>query len=248
MGTIVAIGGGELRDLETLPIDREIVRLTGRRAPRVLFVPTASGDAVTYWNTFNKVYGRKLGCRTDVLYLLRRGLRIEEIERSIMSAEAIYVGGGNTLRMMRRWRLFGVDRVMRRAYEEGIVLSGLSAGANCWFRYSTSDSRRFYDSTDERLIRVRGLGLVDAVVSPHHITEPNRDPGLVEVMRRTRGVGLALDDWAAIEIRDGEYRVLAARDGVGIRRVTVQRGVVVQERVERSSKYRPLEGLLEPAR
>ncbi len=72
--TIVAIGGGELKHGETLPVDRAIVKLAKKKRPRALFIPTASGDALGYWETFQAVYGKKLGCQTDVLFLLREKL------------------------------------------------------------------------------------------------------------------------------------------------------------------------------
>ncbi len=71
MKKIVAIGGGELKSLETLRIDKEIIRLSGKKHPKALFVPTASGDSEAYWKTFQRVYGKRLGCKTDVLYLLK---------------------------------------------------------------------------------------------------------------------------------------------------------------------------------
>ena len=70
MGKIVAIGGGEIATGETRSIDRAIIALTGVDRPRALFVPTASSDSEGYWQVFRAVYGKRLGCRTDVLYLL----------------------------------------------------------------------------------------------------------------------------------------------------------------------------------
>ncbi len=246
-GTIIALGGGELRELETLSIDEEIIARTGKRSPRVLFIPTASGDSVSYWNTFNKVYGRRLGCRTDLLNLITADHAPSDISRTISSADAIYVGGGNTLKMMRRWRFLGVDTMLREAYERGTVLSGLSAGAICWFAHGTSDSRRFYNPSNDRLIRVRGLGLVDALFSPHHLTEPARERGIADIMRRTPGVGLAVDDCAAILITGGNYRIIGSRPDVGVRRVFVRRGETIIEPIAATDEMRPLNDLLNPS-
>ncbi len=227
--TIVAIGGGELGQHETLPIDREIVRLTGLASPRALFIPTASGDAEGYRASFEAVYGGELGCRVDALCVARERMPYEEIERRILGADLIYVGGGNTLAMMRRWRLLGIDRALRLAWERGIVLAGLSAGANCWFRHATSDAPRFADPNDLTLLRVRGLGFLAATGSPHHLTEPHRRQGLIDVMRRTPGTGLAIDDWAALEVRADRYRVLRARQDAGIHKVRFDRGRLLHE-------------------
>ena len=167
MGKLVAIGGGEMAERETLAIDREIVSLTGKDRPNALFIPTASGDSPEYWQSFREVYGQELGCETDVLYLLGVSPTTEELERMILSVDLVYVGGGNTLKMMRRWRKLGVDRVLNEAYRKGVVLSGLNAGCICWFSWGHSDSMAFYRSDSWRYIRVRGMGLIDALVCPH---------------------------------------------------------------------------------
>lgn len=78
MGTIIAIGGGELRDLETFLIDEYIVKSTGKKNPKALLIPTASNDAKGYMDTFNKVYGEKLGCITDSLLLVTENLSEED--------------------------------------------------------------------------------------------------------------------------------------------------------------------------
>ena len=172
MGKLVAIGGGEMAERETLAIDKEVVFLTGKDHPNALFIPTASGDSPEYWQSFQEVYGQELGCETDVLYLLGVSPTTEELERKILSAYLVYVGGGNTLKMMRRWRKLGVDRVLSEAYREGLVLSGLSAGCICWFSWGHRDSMAFYRSDSWRYIRVRGMGLIDTLVCPHFAGSP----------------------------------------------------------------------------
>ncbi len=220
--TIVAIGGGELKDLETLPIDRAIVKLSNKKHPKALFIPTASNDAPLYWETFQAVYGKKLGCETDVLFLIREKLSKKQIEAKILTADIIYIGGGNTLRMLRVWRKYGMDKLLRKAYEKGAILSGVSAGAIAWFRYGSSDSRRFMKDGKEKnsLMRVSALGLLSFTLSPHHIREKKlRDPGIREMMRRTPGVALALDDNSAILVQDDRYEVLRSKPDVGIKKV-----------------------------
>jgi dipeptidase E len=95
MGKIVAIGGGEIKDKETEKIDRLILELTGKSKPNILFLPTASSDAEGYWITF-KEYFSSLGAIPSVLKLVENSPSHNEIERIILSSDAIYVGGGNT--------------------------------------------------------------------------------------------------------------------------------------------------------
>ena len=135
MGKIVAIGGGSMQERETLAIDREVVRLAGKRRPRALFIPITSYDNPERYEIFQEVYGGDLGCVTDVLNLLGVSPSRKELEEKILSSDLIYVSGGNTLKLMRRWRRLGVDKILELAHDMGIVLAGLSAGAICWFKY-----------------------------------------------------------------------------------------------------------------
>ena len=99
--TIVAIGGGKIATRQTLPIDRHIIRLSKKKNPRLLFVPTASSDSEIYWKQIRKYFGDFLKCKTDVLFLMKEKPSREQIRHKISAADIIYVGGGNTLQMMR---------------------------------------------------------------------------------------------------------------------------------------------------
>ncbi len=96
--TIVAIGGGLIRTRSTEAIDREIIRLSGKRQPRALLIPTASSDHHLYWERFQRYFGGYLKCATDVLYLIREHPSYAEIRKKILAAHIVYFGGGNTLR------------------------------------------------------------------------------------------------------------------------------------------------------
>jgi dipeptidase E len=187
MGKIVAIGGGEMKLGENTEIDREIISLKGNAHPHLLFLPTASNDTVTYYEAIKRHFGQELGCRTDVLFLIHDKPQVKEIEKKILSADAVYVGGGNTEKMMRVWRRTGAAQVLKQAYERGIVLSGISAGAICWFRWGNSDSR-ILASTSSGLIRVSGLDLVHALYYPHFDAESHRHESLIIMMVKTKEV------------------------------------------------------------
>lgn len=243
MGKIVAIGGGEIKELDTLAIDKEIVKLTGKSNPRALFIPTASGDAEGYWQTFQEVYGKRLGCKTDVLKLTKENYSKKEIQEKILSADLIYVGGGNTLKMMKLWRAKEVDKFLEKAYENGTVLSGLSAGAICWFRYGCSDSRKFSNPEDNSFMRVRGLDLINFTLSPHHIRENNRDKGLVRLMQKNYGIAIALDDNCALEIVGDKYRLITSKQGAGAKKVYRRGTQVHSEKILQKENYTPLSEL-----
>jgi dipeptidase E len=243
MGKIVAIGGGEIKDLDTLPIDREIVKLTGKQNPKALFIPTASNDAEGYWQTFQKVYGEMLGCKPEVLYLIKEHPSRKEIEEKILGSDLIYVGGGNTQKMLETWQENDVNNILMKAYNKGVVLSGLSAGGICWFAYCCSDAPRFSNSEDKTLVILKGLNFVNLTVSPHHIRESHRDNGLVKLMRNTPGVAIALDDNCALEIVDGNYRLLTSKEGAGAKKIYYSKGQPHLERIDIVNVYTPISEL-----
>lgn len=249
-GHFISIGGGRIRvpvgrRPQTTTIDEQIVAAACRRRPRVLFIPTASEDAPDYCQAFERHYGKGLGCRVDSLLLSRSRPAARDMRERILASDIIYVGGGNTLKMMKLWRQLGVDQWLNQARRQGTVLAGLSAGAICWFRWGNSDSRKFSNPKDKSLIRVRGLEFVNALCCPHYDVEAHRQPALRNMMRTTPGVAIALDNCAAIEIHDDRYRILRSRPRAGGWRVYWSRGRYHRERLIASEHYQPLDGLLD---
>jgi dipeptidase E len=243
-GAIVAIGGGNIRTGETRRIDERVVELTGTSSPRVLFVPTATVDRPEYIESFRRVYGDDLGCRVDVLALYADRSARTAMAGLVAAADAIYVGGGNTLRMMMLWRRLGVDRLLRAAHERGAVLAGTSAGGICWFRDGHSDSRSY--SAGEKswqFIKVRGLGLIDATFCPHYHAE-KREGSVSRMVARDGGVVVACDNCTAIEVVDGRWRVYRSRRMGKAYRIVREHGVGVVERLPADHEFRPMEMLV----
>lgn len=246
MGKIVAIGGGDLRTLQTLDIDREIVELSGKERPKALFIPTASSDSVEYWEAFDRAYGGELGCDTDVLYMLGKRPPQERLQDAVLGADVIYVGGGNTLKMMRRWRLLGVDKLLETAYVGGTVLAGLSAGCICWFSYGHSDSMSFYTEDDDwSYIRVKGMGFIDAFGCPHYNGETRQSD--FQAMMRDRpgiGIGIGVEDCCALEVVDGSYRIITSHEDAAAYRIERSRGGLLVDQIPQSRAFAPLADLL----
>jgi len=216
--TIVAIGGGELGESETLPIDKKIVALAKKVNPKVLFIPTASNDAKGYCDTFQKVYGDKLHCHIDFLLLTKEELTKKEIKQKILSANIIYVGGGDTLKMLKIWQKQGVDKILQQAYKKGIILTGISAGAICWFKYGVSDAIK--SPTHKKLFgRVKGLNFLqnNIIISPHHIREKEiRTKSIQKIIAHTPNTCLAIDDNAALVIQDDNYKIWNSKQSTQI--------------------------------
>jgi dipeptidase E len=218
MKTIVAIGGYEYENEKThefdtpLAIDRDIVDLAGKKKAKVLFIPTASSDSVGYVEAWLKNYRDKLGCSTEVLRLISEKPTLKEIQSKLDWADVIYVGGGNTLKMMKKWRRLGVDKMLTRAYATGKILCGVSTGSICWFEYGISDSLHFYDAKETKYIKVRGLGFLKGVHNPHFGSEREdcryRTKGMKEVMQRSKGKCFGVPDACAVIFEEKSYRVI----------------------------------------
>src|ERR1051325_7858025 len=126
-GVIATLGGGGfLMEPRNRRLDNWLLSLTRKRRPRVLFLPTASGDAARYVARFHRAFpsGAHLG-------LFNRTVR--DLRSFVLQHDVVYVGGGNTANMLAIWRVHGLDAILREAYENGTLLCGVSAGANCWF-------------------------------------------------------------------------------------------------------------------
>lgn len=138
-GRIVAIGGGGFSTEDySLRQERWLLSLARRPQPRVLFVGTASGDRELYQLRFLRAFAR-LDCVADTLAFFPYDMR-RDYAAAVAEADLVFVGGGNTPAMLAVWQSFGFDAALRRAWQAGTVLAGISAGANCWFEHYVTDS------------------------------------------------------------------------------------------------------------
>ena len=144
MKKIIAIGGGELRERTTLKIDEYLANLAKAHAGEIranaLFIPTASHDFMPYYNTFHKVYTGVFNIKTDVALTVFKEPDMEKMKAKFEKADMIYVGGGDTVFMIEHWKQSGLLPLIEDAYNRGVIIAGLSAGAICWFSDIYTDS------------------------------------------------------------------------------------------------------------
>ncbi len=170
MRRIVAIGGGDIKLETTRKIDEYVINLTGKKNPLTVFLPTASGDNLNYQETF-KAYYESLG--SNVLSInLREIDDKDKIREMMLSSDIIYIGGGNTERMLRIFKRYGVKDILLEAYNKGIILTGLSAGCACYFKGCLSDCNRS-TGLENPLRYLECLGYVNYINTPHY-NEPER--------------------------------------------------------------------------
>jgi peptidase E len=224
---IVAMGGGGFSMEPDNPLlDRHVLSLARRPDPRVCFVATASGDAESYRLRFHRAFSA-LPCRPGDLTLFDR--EVDDLRGFVLDQDVIYVGGGSTANLLAVWRVHGLDGVLREAWEQGVVLCGLSAGMNCWFEASVTDS-----FAKHRLAPLRdGLGLLPGSACPHFDGEAERRPAYRRfVAEGALPAGLAADDGAALVFDGSElHEVVASRPQAAAYRVGHRDGELVEERL-----------------
>lgn len=221
---IVAMGGGGFSDDDPM-IDDFVLGLTRKDRPRVCFIGTASGDAATYAERFYRAFTART-CEPSHLPLFQPPY--PAIAEQLLAQDVIYVGGGATANMLAVWKIHGVDEVLRRAWERGVILCGVSAGAMCWFEAGPTDS------LGPDLAPMHGmLGLVPGSFCPHYDSEPARRPAFHRFVREGRlPPGLATDDGVALHVGSDVLEVVANRRGIAAHRVDLRDGEVVETRVE----------------
>lgn len=176
-------------------MDRWLLSLTGKPRPRVLFVPTAGGDAAHQLTRFHRAFANH-ACEHEHLALFNRTVR--DLREHVLKHDLIYVGGGNTANLLAVWRVHGLDAILREAWQNGIVLCGVSAGAICWFESGVTDSFGL-----ELQPLTNALGFLPGSFCPHYDGEPQRRPAFQRLVReRVLPPGYAADDGAAILFED----------------------------------------------
>lgn len=250
MRKLIAIGGGDntpgdFPNKGVFAFDKEIVKLVGKKNPKLLFVPTATKDWQGYIDAIDRYFGKRLKCKIDVLRVVAERPSSKVIKEKIRNADIIYVGGGNTLYLIKKWKSLGIARLLFEAWKKGTVMSGLSAGAICWFRYGTSDSRMLTDPTFKDYIRVSGLGWFNLTLSPHHQKEKKRKSSLIKQIKKHGGVGLALDDWAAIEILGDKFRIITTKPIAKAFKVYKNNQKLIYQELPKN-KFFPLSELMQP--
>lgn len=203
MKRIIAIGGGELRERTTLIIDEYIANLAKERAgdkrANALFIPTASHDFMPYYNTFHKVYTGVFDIKTDVALTVFKEVDLERMRAKFEKADVVYVGGGDTVFMIESWKQSGLLDLIKDAYDRGIVIAGLSAGAICWFSDIYTDSLKTDDGVKYAMFK--GLGWIDGVVSPHY---NQRVDDFDKIVAENFSTAYGIEDDSALLIENGE--------------------------------------------
>ena len=191
---IIAIGGGGFgRNPGEGIIENYILNQSNAKNPNICFIPTATGDNEAYKNNYYATF-TKLNCNPVHLDFFKR---TPDLENLINEQDVIFVGGGNTKSMLAVWKDWGLDLILHEAYKNGVVMSGVSAGAICWFEQGITDSWA------EDLVVMDCLGFIGGACCPHYDEEPQRKPSLNKFLtKKVLNSCYAVDGGCALHIQD----------------------------------------------
>lgn len=184
MKTLIAIGGGSFQKQETMSIDTYAISRCGKTQPHVLFIPLAGRDDQGYAKRFKQYY-RSLGCQVEALRLLHTKLSNEEIYKKFRSQDMIYLGAGDTVFLMEQLKQRKLDLLLKELSQQGIVICGISAGANALFEYGYSNI------ASDTFELVNGMGMIEGAFCPHYQKEERKSFDMVCRKQNLPAIGCA---------------------------------------------------------
>ena len=193
---IIAIGGGGFgRNNSSNLIEEYLLNLTGKDCPKICFLPTATGDNDNYIVRFYSVFTKFNCIPSHIEFFNRTG----DIINHIMKQDVVFVGGGNTKSMLAIWKEWGMSKLLYDAYNQGVIMSGVSAGAICWFRNGITDS------WDKELRILPCLDFIRDTCCPHYDEEPYRIPYVKKILLEKKVTNcISIEVGAAIHFIDGK--------------------------------------------
>jgi peptidase E len=224
---ILAMGGGGFTMEPGNPaLDDFVLSLARAREPRILFLPTASGDAAAQIAAFRERFGDR-ACVPEELSLFRLHGASRPLREVVLEQDVVYCGGGSMRNLLAIWRAHGLHEILTEAWERGIVLAGLSAGAMCWFQGGVTRSSGPPEP-------IPGLGLLPGSLTVHADGDPERLPVFLDAVRRGElPGGWAADDGVGLLFRGARLeRCVSSRPGAGAFRCDAVEGELVRARLE----------------
>lgn len=226
MRQIIALGGGGFSmEPENPLLDLYILEQSKKQNPKVCFVPTASGDSDDYISRFYKSFN---GHKCTPSHLSLFAPPSSDLEDYVLDKDIIYVGGGNTKNLLALWKEWGLDGILKRAWQQGRIMAGISAGSICWFEAGVSDS------FGGELKPLNSLGFLKGSNCPHYDGEAERRPVFQRlVSSQILPGGYAADDGAALHFINEElYQAVSSRPEAKGYRVQLNEGALQEEALQ----------------
>jgi dipeptidase E len=224
---IFAMGGGGFTMEPSNPLlDDFVLSLADVGEPRILFLPTASGDITSQINAFKSRFSER-ACVPEYISLFHLRDTRRPLAEIVQEQDIVYVGGGSMRNLLALWQAHGLDEMLIHAWERGTVLAGLSAGAMCWFQGGVTRSSGPPEP-------IAGLGVLDGSLSVHADGEPERLPvWLSSVRDGALPGGWALDDGVGLLFRGQSLeRTVSSRPGAEAQRADAIAGELLRQRLD----------------
>ncbi len=226
---IIAIGGGGFNKngkslSDNISLEQYILNQTNNKNPKICFIPTASGESQAYIVNFYQEFS-KLTCKPSHLSLFKPPTA--DLASFILEHDAIFVGGGNTKSMLALWKEWGIDQYLRKAWEHGIVLAGVSAGSICWFEQGITDS------IPGNLTVINALGFLEGSNCPHYDEEKERKPAYHRFMREDKiSAGIAIDDNVAVHFVNNKiFKIIKSNPHAHAYHVVKEDGIIQEKQL-----------------
>lgn len=222
---IISLGGGGFSmEPENTLLDDYILSQSQKNKPKVCFIGTASGDSENYINRFYDSFKTK-NCIPNHLSLFK-GIP-PNIENLILSQNVIYVGGGNTRNLLVLWKEWELDKILLKAYKNGVILSGLSAGSICWFEEGLTDS------IPQQLNKLKCLGLLKGSNCPHFDGEKERQEIYrAKIFNKEMKSGFACDDGVALHfVNEKLFKTVSSRKNSSAYKISLKKDMLLEEKI-----------------
>ena len=223
MGIFVLIGGGENgregTKYETEKIDNEIVKLLSMKKDKnLLFLAHGNNYEAEYYKVIKKNF-KKLGCKCDILY--KDDLKDTNLSKNKVDwANIIYIGGGNTIKMMNAWRKYKFSEIINNVKDEEKIFCGISAGAICFCNYGVSDSRKTLKN--DNYIKVKGLDYFDILFCPSFDEKYNYVENLDKIMKKSKTSMYALEKGTALIVNGNKTRIIKSLENKKVYKISIQ--------------------------
>ena len=243
MGKILAIGGisKDMNSIKLILI--EMFKIINERKPKVLYIPTANKDHEWYCGYIKNYFETNFVCKVDTLKLLSEDVETENIRNRIITSNIIFVEGGNTLFMLETWKKYKVDIFLREAYENNIILAGLSAGAICCFNEGHSDSMSFYSEKKWDYIFIKGLSLLEACACPHFDSEGRKESFIDMFNKSNNNIGIGIDNDCGLLVDDDSFKVISEKDDAKVTKLWKESEMFKSETFNKDDDYKCIDML-----
>ena len=231
MKKLVLIGGGDIgrgnTSYETKEIDEEIVKLTGIAKPNLLFIGLASTFSDSYYDTIKKIY-KELGC--ECAYLKKKNIinNPDIVKEKINKADIIYIGGGDTVKLLNDIKEYKIDELLVEAYNRGCVLAGTSAGAILLSNSGYSDSYILRGESNKYEF-IKGLGLSNINFCPHYHSSKEKDNELESDLKEFKKPVYCLENCTALEILDNNIKTIKSKENAKVYKLNYENQLEIIE-------------------